>query len=177
MWRSPWLLLLLAVFEGSPLEGQTQGTSPSLRYESPGGFSRGTGDPQAWIADSLDGVIHVYPFRPFRGDLTDEFHRTLFRDWIAAPYREDRRLDQPTFSPLNVTGATAAIAASFTNFNGGAPRRHLRVAVFASGRVALVDISANSSDAFERNQPAFSRLLDTLRVVDGDPSTARIPRN
>jgi hypothetical protein len=68
------------------------------------------------------------------------------------------------------------MAASFRNYNGGAPRDHLRVAVLASGRVALVDISANSPAAFERNRPAFSGLLNSLRVVDSDPSTRLRPR-
>ena len=171
MCRHPWLFVLLALFASSSPEGQTRSTSPTLQYERPGGFSRGTGDPQTWIADTLDGVIHVYPFRPFHGDLAQEFGRTLFRDWISAPYREDRPADQPAFSPLAVPGATAAIVASFKNFNRGAPRQHLRVAVLASGRVALVDISANSSSAFERNRAAFFRLLESLRVVDdADPS-------
>ena len=137
-------------------DAQTGGTTPALQYERPSGFSRGGGDGHTWIADSLDGVIHVYPFRPFHGDLAGEFQRTLFRDWILAPYQEDKRLDQPTFTSLNVKGAEAAIAASFKNFNGGAPREHLRVAVLASGRVALVDISANSPRCV-RTQPAKFR--------------------
>lgn len=170
------LLIVLTLSALSSAEGQTRGTSPVLQYERPSGFSRGTGDAQTWIADSLDGVIHVYPFRPFHGDLADEFQRTLFRDWISAPYREDKRLDQPNFRSLTVKGAEAAIAASFKNFNGGASREHLRVAVLASGRVALVDISANSPLAFERNRPGFSRLLNSLHVVESDASATRVPR-
>ena len=146
--------------------GPTGGPTPALKYDRPSGFSRGEGEAETWIADSLDGIIHVYRFRPFHGDFTDEFRRTLFRDWITVPYREDKRLDGPAFSVLSVNGATAAMAASFRNFNGGAPREHLRVAVLASGRVALVDISANSPQAFERNQRSFSKLLNSLHVVE-----------
>ena len=147
-------------------DAQTGGRTPALRYEKPSGFGRGGSDGQTWIADSLDGVIHVYPFRPFHGDLAREFRRTLFRDWILAPYQEDKGLAERTLTPLNVRGAEEAIAASFNNSNGGAPRQQLRVAVRASGRVALVDISTNSPDAFERHRATFSRLLDSLQVVE-----------
>ena len=167
-----FIVLTLPALSASDAE---TGKRPELQYDRPSGFSRGNGDGQSWIADSLDGVIHVYPFRPFHGDLAGEFRRTLFRDWISAPYQEDKRLDQPTFTSLKVKGAEAAIAASFKNFNGGAPREHLRVAVLASGRVALVDISANSPHAFERNRASFSRLLNSLHVVESEPSAARIP--
>ena len=167
------LLTLLAL---SAADAQTGRTTPALQYEKPGGFTRGTGNAQTWIADSLDGVIHLYPFRPFHGDLATEFQRTLFRDRILAPYREDKRVDQPAFRSLKVKGAEAAMAASFKNFNGGAPREHLRVAVLASGQVALVDISANSADGFERNRPSFSSLLNSLQVVESDASATRVPR-
>lgn len=169
------LILALTISVLSSSEGKTAGQTPTLQYDRPSGFSRGDGDARTWIANRLDGVIHVYPFRPFDGDFVDEFQRTLFRAWISEPYREDKRLDQPNFSSLSVKGATAAIAASFKNFNGGAPREHLRVAVLASGRVALVDISANSPHAFERNRPSFSRLLNSLHVVESDPSATRVP--
>ena len=176
MWLRGCLLVVLLLPALLASDAQTGGKTLALRYEGPSGFRRGIGNPQTWIPDSLDGVIHVYPFRPFQGDLADEFQRTLFRDWISASYREDSPFDQPTFRRLNVKGANVAIAASFKNFNGGALREHLRVAVLASGRVALVDISANSPHAFERHRPGFSRLLDSLHVVENDPPAARIPR-
>ena len=139
---------------------------PTLRYDKPGGFAGGSGeDVETWIADSLDGVIHVYPFRPFQGDFHNEFRRSLFRERIAAPYREDRLLAATTFKTIAVSGAEVALAASFNNFNGGAPREHLRVAVLSAWRVALIDFSANSPQAFERNWPSVSRLLSSLHVV------------
>ena len=138
---------------------------PLLQYDRPAGFARGSdGEAETWIADSLDGVVHVYPFRQFRGDFQTEFRRTLFHDRILPLYREDRRLAEPAFTPRTVKGADAAITASFKNFNGGVPREHVRVAILAGGFVALVDVSANSPRAFERNWPSVSRLLSSLRV-------------
>lgn len=168
------IVLTLAALSSSA--GKIGGKTLSLHYDRPSGFSRGDGETETWVADSLDGLIHVYRFRPFHGDFAEEFRRTLFRDWVSAAYREDKWLDQPTFSPLRVNGATTAIAASFKNFNGGAPREHLRVAVLASGQVALVDISANSPNAFERNRSSFSRLLSSLHVVESDASAPRVLR-
>jgi hypothetical protein len=154
-----FLSLVVAVGHAAPV-------IPMLRYDKPGGFTGGSGDEvETWISDSLDGVIHVYPFEPFPGDFQHEFRRALFRQRISAPYREDRLLSAPTFKAMTVNGAEAAVAASFKNFNGGAPREHLRVAILRAGRVALVDISANSVQAFERNWPRVSRLLNSLRVV------------
>ena len=176
MWLRVCLSIVLAVAALSSSAVQIDGTTLALRYETPNGFSRGVGEAETWVADSLDVVIHVYRFRPFHGDFAEEFRRTLFRDWVSAAYREDRRVDQPTFSPLNVKGATAAIAGSFENFNGGASREHLRVAVLASGQVALVDISANSRHAFERNRARFSRLLNSLHVATGDTPAPRVLR-
>ena len=155
------VLVVLAVI--APL---ARSAMPTLRYDKPVGFAGGSGeDVETWIADSLDGVIHVYPFRPFQGDFHNEFRRSLFRERIAAPYREDRLLVAPTFKTMAVSGAEVALAASFKNFNGGAPREHLRVAVLSAGRVALVDISANSPQALDRNWPSISRLLSSLHVV------------
>src|SRR5262245_5546223 len=111
-------LMLSAVSCDSP----TAPSMPVLHYEAPPGFGRGRGEVDTWIAKGLDGVIHVYPFRSFHGNFGDEFQRTLFRDWIGAPYREDKRLDKPAFHPLRVEGATAAMTAAFRNFNAGVPR-------------------------------------------------------
>jgi hypothetical protein len=162
------LPIVLALSVWSVPEGQT-GAPPTLRYERPGGYSKGSGDTAAWIANSLDGVIHVYAFRPFQGDFAGVFHRTLFRDWIQDPYREDTRQNEPSFRALTVKGADSAMAASFKSVNGGARREHLRVAVLAAGRVALVDISANSPEAFERNRHVFATLLNSLHVTGGHP--------
>jgi hypothetical protein len=166
-----WGCLAIAlIVAAASCDSPASRSMPVLQYTMPAGFNRGQGEADTWIAKGLDGVIHVYPFRSFHGNFGDEFHRTLFRDWIAAPYREDKRLDGPAFHALNVKGATAAMTAAFRNFNAGVPREHLRVAVLASGKVALVDVSANSPETFERNRPSFLRLLTSLRVIDGGSS-------
>jgi hypothetical protein len=169
-----WLLIVLAFRSLTASAWQARTGIPTLRYDAPEGFTVGNGEEaETWISDHLDGVIHVYQFRPFHGDFQDEFRRALFRDRIYPPYREDRLLAQPQFKALPVRGAEAALAASFKNFNGGASREHLRVAVLSSGFVALVDISANSPQAFQRNQPSVVRLLNSLQVVDGNASAPR----
>jgi hypothetical protein len=167
------LLTIAALVQLSARPAPAGGT-PALLYDSPKGIDRGKGEPETWIANTLDAVIHVYEFRQFQGDFEDTFRRTLFRDRISLPYREDRQIGEPQFRPLTVKGAQAALSASFTNVNGGARREHLRAAVLASARIALVDISANSAAAFDRNQPSLSAFLRSLSVVEGHPS-ARSP--
>jgi hypothetical protein len=154
------ILSILATFGG-----QKAGAMPTLRYDGPDGFAGGNNHEAAtWISGSLDGIVHVYAFRPYRGDFQRDFRQVLFRDRVSAVYREDRILVPPVFRPLAVKGAEAAIVATFSNFNGGAPREHLRVAILAAGSVALVDVSASSPEAFQRNWPSISRLLDSLYV-------------
>ena len=166
-----WLMVVLALWVP---QGQPARAGPLLRYEGPGGFGSSTAEgAEAWVSDRLDGVIHVYGFRPFHGDFQKEFRRARFEDRISTPYREDRLLAAPVFTALAVTGADASLIASFRSHNGGAPREHLRVAVFVSGFVALVDISANSPEALEKNRPSVSTLLRSLRVVERAESNPR----
>ena len=159
--------LLAALILCMPMTGvDTAPAIPTLRYDPPGGFVNGSDRESAtWISENLDGVIRVYPFRAFHGDFEGVFRRELFRDWVSALYREDQLLAQPLFTPITVKGAEAAISAAFKNFNNGAPREHLRVAILAAGSVALVDFSANSPQAFQRNWRSISRLLNSLRVL------------
>ena len=168
-----WLIIVLALSTLSASARQTGG-APILRYDRPTGFgSGGDDDVNTWISDGLDSVIHVYPFRLFGGDFQVEFRRGLFRDRISPPYREDRLLADPVFTALPVKGAQEAIMVSFPNFNGGARREHLRVAILAHGFVALVDISANSREAYERNWPHLSGLLNSLRVENASRRRGR----
>ena len=81
------LSILLTLLALSASDGQTGRTTPALQYDKPSGFAAAPVTHRPAFADSLDGVIHVYPFRPVHGDLADQFQRTLFRDWILAPYR------------------------------------------------------------------------------------------
>src|SRR5262245_49080470 len=168
-----WFLIVLA-YLCLALGGQAGTGMPTLLHDRPVGFSVASGEEaETWISDRLDGVIHVYQFRPLRGDFHDEFRRGLFRDIVSPPYREDRLLGPPTFKALQVRGADAAMTASFRNFNGGASREHLRVAVLSTRFVALVDFSANSPQGFERNQQSVVQLLKSLEVSDGQSSAPR----
>ncbi len=168
---SCWLLVRLAL-PATSVQPNTAG--PLLRYDTPAGFGSSTAEGgEAWVSERLDAVIHVYGFRTLHGDFQQEFRRTLFEDRISVPYREDRLLAAPVFKALPVQGADASLAASFRNFNGGAPREHFRVAILASGFVALVDVSANSPEAFQKNWVSVSTLLRSLRVVARGESTRR----
>jgi hypothetical protein len=161
----------------SPTHAQPSGNVPPvLRHERPVGFDSSTAEGvEAWVSASLDGVVHFYAFQPFHGDFQQEFRRALFRDRIAAPYREDRLLAAPAFKTLAVVGAESSLSVSFKNYNGGAPREHFRVAILAAGCVALVDVSANSPEAFQKNWSSVSSVLRSLRVVTRDLSVGGPP--
>ena len=166
-----WLVTVIVVSVLPAVERQADIAIPVLRYDAPRGFRSGNGaEAEAWVSDTLEAVIHVYPFRRFQGDFQNEFRRALFRDRISPPYREDRLLARPTFTALAVKNADAAVAADFKNFNGGVPRDHLRVAILVGMFVGIVDVSANSPEAFQRMRPGLSTLLNSLHVVHGEVS-------
>jgi hypothetical protein len=149
---------------------------PTLRYDRPAGFIGGGGDgAEVWVSDNSDGLLVVYPFRSFRGDFGNDFQRTLFRDLISEPFREVQLLAAPGFGAPVIRGADAALYAWFRDTNGAAVREHMRVAIFAGGSVAIVDVSANSPQAYERNWPTVLAVLNSLNVVAAEPQPAAQP--
>lgn len=59
------LSILLTLLALSASDGQTGRTTPALQYDKPSGFAAPPVTHRPALADSLDGVIHVYPFRPW----------------------------------------------------------------------------------------------------------------
>jgi hypothetical protein len=166
-----------AVFDGVPslmlatalstFAAEQPGTRPpTLSYERPSGFSGGNdADAAIFVSDALDGVLGVYAFREFRGNAEGQFRQTLLREGIEASFQEDRLLEPPEFGTHSVKGADAAFFAHFKSFNHGSPREHFRMMVHAGGSVAIVDFSANSAQAFQRNWPNVIAFLKSLTVA------------
>lgn len=158
------LLFILAavLFTGSAL---AQGLPP-LNFDAPAGFSGGGGEAAAaFTAPEGDLVIRVYPFRRLGpGEFQARFRETLLREFVAAEEREARLAAAPRIEAFAVEGAEAAALANFVEERGGAQRSRRRLAILASGAVAIIDVTASSGAASERTAGAVMAMLDSLSV-------------
>jgi hypothetical protein len=113
----------------------------------------------------------VYPFRPYRGDIQQQFQSTLLRDWIDPIHQEENLGALPTFQRLNVPGAQVALTATFAENIVGLPRPHLRVLIVAGREAALVDASSNRVQSWQQALPTINTVLASLQVdaVRGPP--------
>jgi hypothetical protein len=140
-------------------------TLPTLRYEPPPDFYRSASTfPEQYESQQVNAGMQVYAFRVFRGDLLQTFRQGLLRDWIDPQFRETNISAPPSFSPANIPGAEAGIMGTFYENVAGLPKPHIRVAVYASGAVAIVDVSANSEASWRRAWPALQAALISLKV-------------
>jgi hypothetical protein len=134
---------------------------PGLHFDPPAGFSGApSGDPAVYATPSKDAVLHIYPFRRFHGnDAAAEFRESLFREHLPRQHREEKGAVQPRIERIPVQGAEAAYLA---RFNGRS-----RILIVVPGHVALLDLSAQSPAAHERNWPAVQGMLGSMKVTDG----------
>jgi len=138
---------------------------PNLHFEPPAGFSGApSGDPASYTAPDGQAVLHIYPFRRFRGNAQSEFGQSLFREHIAKPYREARPATRIKVESFPVAGAEAAYSARFTDDRPGMPRERLRVLVVSSGNISIVDVLGSDASAWQRHWPAIETTLSSLSV-------------
>lgn len=149
---------------------------PTLTYAPPTNFSREASAPvESYLSQEVNASLQVYPFRPFAGDLRQQFAQTLFRDWIHPNYREANVAAPPGFSAERAPGADEVIFGQFMENAGGAQRPHMRVAVLAHHAVALVDMSANSMYSWQRAWPAMLAFLTSMKVDASAPAVEPPP--
>lgn len=149
---------------------------PALRFDPPQGFTGSLGrDPSAHVSMSGDATINVYPFRRLDGPFGEQFRRTLLRELLKPDAQEVRVAGTPEIKPVEVPGAQEALFARFVEDRYGTPRYRLRLAILASGAVAIVDYSANGPDAYQRNFAALGGVLDSLQVGAAKPAVAAAP--
>jgi len=165
--------LVVASFGASSLAGQAL---PTLRYDPPPNFYRSASTfPEQYESQEVNAGMQVYAFRAFRGDLLQAFRQGLLRDWIDPQFRETNISAPPSFSPANIPGAEAGIVGRFYENVGGLPKPHMRVALYAGGAVAIVDVSANSDASLQRVWPAMQAPLISLKVEAPNAAAAAAP--
>jgi hypothetical protein len=144
---------------------------PPLNFDAPTGFSGAVGEEVAvFTAPEGDLLIHVYPFRRLgTGEFQARFRETLLREFVAAGLREGKAATPPQIAAVSVEGAEAALVGRFTEEQ----RQRTRMAMLASGGVAIIDITANSGAAAERHAAAVKEMLDSISV--GQPKARAAP--
>jgi len=144
---------------------------PPLNFDAPAGFSGGGSDEAAvFTSPERDLAIHVYPFRRLGpGEFQARFHETLLREFVAAGEREGKLAAPAKIESFPVEGADASLIGKFAE--GG--RERSRVAIFAAGAVAIIDVAATSAAAAERHAGAMKEMLESLSV--GQPKARAAP--
>jgi hypothetical protein len=143
---------------------------PPLNFDAPPGFSGGGDEVATFSTPDRDVVIHIYPFRRLGvGDFQARFRETLLREFVAANLREAKPAAAPQIEAVNVEGAEAALIGRFADEQ----RARTRLAMLASGAVAVIDVTATSSAAVERHAAAIKELLDSISV--GQPKARAAP--
>jgi len=140
----------------------------AMSPDFPGRSGAGT-----WVAKGVDGFIQVYDFRPYRGNLEEEFQRTLLRELLAPDVREDKLAGAPNVQVAQMPGADKVMVARFLQDYWGTARERMRVAIQASGHLAIVDINIKDAEAWQRYQPGISAFLNSLSIrADGPVAPA-----
>ena len=143
---------------------------PPLNFDAPAGFSGGGEEVATFTSPEGDLVIHVYPFRRLGpGDFQARFRETLLREFVAANLREGKLAAAPQIEAFNVEGAEAALVGKFMEEQ----RERTRLAMLASGAVAVIDFTASSSAAAKHHADAVKTLLESLSV--GQPKARAAP--
>src|SRR4051812_25822835 len=89
-------------------------SGPNLRYSAPASFYRSAGtNPEDYSSGQVNAAMQVYAFRPFSGDIAQQFQRTLLRDWVDPRYQEGNVAAPPQFSRVTLAGAQATLVGRF----------------------------------------------------------------
>jgi len=159
-------LLSVCFFTGTALAQSL----PPLNFDAPAGFSGGGEEVATFTAPERDLEIHIYPFRRLGpGDFQARFRETLLREFVAANLREGKLAAPPRIEAFNVEGAEAALVGRFTEEK----RERTRLAMLASGAVAVIDVTADSSAAAQHHAEAVKAMLESLSV--GQPKARAAP--
>ena len=159
-------LLSVCFFTGTALAQSL----PPLNFDAPAGFSGGGEEVATFTAPERDLKIHIYPFRRLGpGDFQARFRETLLREFVAANLREGKLAAPPRIEAFNVEGAEAALVGRFTEEK----RERTRLAMLASGAVAVIDVTADSSAAAQHHAEAVKAMLESLSV--GQPKARAAP--
>lgn len=140
---------------------------PVLKYTPPPGYYHSAiTPPDSYESNEVKASVQVYPFRKPSGDVARQFQQTLLREWIDPLYREANVAGQPKLGTDTMQGAESVYTAMFLDGSGHA---HVRIVIVAAGLAAIVDVSAATSQAWQRAAPTIFPMLQSMRVETAAP--------
>jgi len=142
-----------------------------LRYTPPANAFKSSIGADDYQLNGTNASVQVYPFRPFSGNIQQQFQATLLRSWIGPMHQEENVAGKPAFQKVAVPGADYAIAATFNETRVGLARPHNRMLIVKGNEAALVDASAGTVQGWQQAVPRLNQMAATLRV-EGAPQAA-----
>jgi hypothetical protein len=143
-------------------------TPPVLRYDPPANsYKSASVSPVDFSSSVANASMQVYEFRPFTGDIAQQFTRTFMREWIDPQFRESNVASPPQFTQTKVAGARIAMVVRFLENVAGTMKQHMRVVIVSNTTAAIVDISANSAASWTAAAPAMLASLNSMQLADG----------
>jgi len=150
---------------------QPQDAKYVLRYAPPADTFKSAIQAEDYEFNGTNASVQVYQFRPFNGNIEQQFQRTLLRDWIGPTHQEENVAGKPTFQKVAVPGADYAIAASFNESRVGLARPHNRMLIVKGNEAAIVDASAGTAQGWQMAVARLNQLAGTFKV-EGAPAAA-----
>lgn len=161
------LLAAFALASASAAHAQTS----VLRYAPPANAFKSAIGADDYQLNGTNASVQVYQFRPYSGNIQQQFQSTLLRNWIDPMHQEENVAGKPTFQKVAVPGADYAIAASFNENRVGLARPHNRMLIVKSSEAAIVDASAGTVQGWQQAVPRLNQMASSFKV-EGAPASA-----
>jgi hypothetical protein len=164
---APWSSLSASAAEAQAhqvgaVDVDSQNMTHTLRYTPPASaFQAGADD---YSFNGFNGSLRIYKFRPYSGDIQQQFQSTRLREWIDPVHQEYNLGAQPTYQRLDIPGAQTAIVASFAENLVGIPKPHLRMLIVAGREAAILDASSSRLESWQQALPAVNAVISSMRV-------------
>ncbi len=146
------------------LWGAAQAQTSVLHYTPPANAFKSALGADDYQLNGTNASVQIYQFRPFNGNVRQQFETTLLRDWIDPMHREENVTSQIQLQNITVPGADFAIAAAFTETRVGLPRPHSRILIVKRNEAAIVDASAGTAQGWQQAAPRLNQMAATFKV-------------
>jgi hypothetical protein len=153
------------------LAGAAHAQLSVLRYTPPANAFKSSIGADDYQLNGTNASVQIYQFRPYSGNIQQQFQATLLKSWIGPMHQEENVAGKPTFTKVNVPGADYAISANFNESRVGLARPHNRMLIVKGSEAALVDASAGTVQGWQQAVPRLNQMAASFKV-EGAPQAA-----
>ena len=161
------LLAAIALSLGLPAHAQ----SSVLRYAPPANSFKSALGADDYQLNGTNASVQIYQFRPFSGNIQQQFQQTLLRDWVDPMHKEENIAGKVQLQNIAVPGADFAVTASFSENRVGLARPHNRILIVKGNEAAIVDASAGTIEGWQLAMPRLNQMAASFKV-EGAPQAA-----